>query len=270
MQNASALASHSSSKVVVRSSFGRNLYFNVELGHDSDGECYSEYEANLKPLLKRGTYEQFLSIYIPGQTDDSWYFMLACESNQMKMAEHIYNTVPRINVNGYEEDLNALSLAAQNKNMDLVRWLLTLNGVDVRGKFVRDYPLLTYAVSCGFPSDIIMKLIDLGARPTEYDAEFEIYPLQDALKDNRLDIAMYLLMHDFDPYFYLPDDEMTAFDCEMTPEAESLLFNYRSIMLKYCLDETGSAVSADEFAMIADFARLELPEDLMGEEEDEE
>jgi hypothetical protein len=251
--------------MIVSSRGSTKFYFNENLGHPSDGECYSEYEANLKPLVKRGTYEQFLAVYIPDYMDDDWYFLLACEYNQLKMAQYIYNNAPDIDVDGTEEDVNPLSMAVRENNIDIVRWLLTLDGVNVRCKTVEDYPVLTYAVHHQFPSDIIIKLIDLGARPHQHDTEWDMHPLHEALEQNRLDVAMHLLMHDFDPYFHL--DEMTAFDCEMTPEAMSLLLNNRSILLKYCLDMSGAAICADDFAMIAEQARLEAPVD--DDEEDD-
>lgn len=251
--------SMSASGAIVCSSGPTQFYYNEELGHPSDGECYSEYEANLKPLVKRGTYEQFLAVYIPDYKDDDWYFQLACEYNQLQMAQYIYNNAPDIDVDGTEEDVNPLSMAVRENNIDIVRWLLTLDGVNVRGKTVEDYPVLTYAVHHQFPSDIIIKLIDLGARPHQHDKEWDMYPLHEALEQNRLDVAMHLLMHDFDPYLYLRYEEMTAFDCNMSPKAESLLHNYPSIMLRYCLDMSGAAISANDFAMIAEEARLEPP-----------
>lgn len=265
--------SMSPSGTVVRSAPSIKLYKNEALAHEDDGECYSEYEANLKPVILRGTYEQFLAVYTPGYVDDDWYFLLACESNQLKMAQYIYNNVPKVDVDGFANDVNPLSMATLNSHVDVVRWLLTLNNVNVCNKTVGDHSLLTKAVRRNLPSDIIMKMVDLGARLHKYDRyAWGEHPLHCALENNRMDIVMYLLMHDFDPCLTSEEDpDMTAFDCDMTDEAKSLLFNYRSVMLKYCLDQTSSAISPDEFAMVAELARLELPEhyDVVEDEEEE-
>jgi hypothetical protein len=246
------------------------LYRNEELAQEDDGECYSLYEANVKPIVKRGTFEQFLAAYIPNHADDYFYFMLACEHNHLDMAQYIYNNVTELNINGESDEINPLSFAVENCHVDVVRWLLTLEGIDMNCVCGHDYPVLTRAVQMQLPSDIIMRMVDLGARPQEGDSESDLNPLHDALEQNRLDIAMHFLMHDFDPYLYLDYHEMTAFDCEMSPQGESLLVNNRSIMLKYCLDQSGAGISADDFAMIAEFARLEAPEDSKEEEEEEE
>jgi hypothetical protein len=262
--------SMSPSGAIVRSAPKIKLYKNEKLAHEDDGECYSEYEANLKPVILRGTYEQFLAVYSPGYVDDDWYFLLACESNQLRMAQYIYNNAPKVDVDGFANDVNPLSMASMNNNIDVVRWLLTLNNVNVRGKTVEDYSLLTNAIIEDFPSDIIMKMVDLGARLHEFDCyTWDEHPLYNALKRNRLDIAMYLLMHDFDPFFVCKEYPRTLFERTMSPEAKSLLLNYRTIMMKYCLDETSSAISPEEFAMIAELAELEQPEDSAAAEMEE-
>lgn len=197
---------------------------NIEL-NDEDGECYSEYEEHLKPIVKRGTFEQFLAVYVPSHMDDDFYFMLACEYNRLDMAQHIYNNVSDINLDGEEEDINALSLAIKEGNLDVVRWLLTLDGITVQDKLVGDAPLVNYAVNSDFPSDIIMRLIDLGARPR--GCESDSYPLFDSLERNRFDIAEYLVMHGF----VCPTD-LSGFDLHMSSEAWSFLDNYSSSMLR--------------------------------------
>lgn len=225
-----------------------------------DGEYYSKYEAKLKPIVKRGTFEQFLAVYVPKKADDEFYFMIACECGRLDMAQHIYESVDDLEINGHNNEENPLCFAIHRCHTRVVRWLLTLDGIDVNIFCEFDYPALGYATNLRFPSDIIMRMVDLGAS-LDIDYDDDNNPLHIALEENRLDLVMYFLMHGSDPCARMDYNDGTAFNCDMTPEAMSVLLNHRSIFLGYCLHMSGSNIAAEDFAMLADMTRMDQPED---------
>lgn len=217
-----------------------------------DSENYSNYEAKLKPIVKRGTFEQFLAVYIPKKQDDEFFFGIACGCGRLDIAQHIYSNVDDLSINGDCDALydSPLAYATTNCHTKTVRWLLTLPGINVDCYCGLDYPILVYTILYDFPSDIIMRLVELGA-PSHAEDEPEFLPLHLAVDKSRLEIVNCLLLNGFNPC-EINIDSMTAFEYVKTDEIKFILDNYLAIFLKYCFDTSGVVIDADTFSLFTD------------------
>jgi hypothetical protein len=248
-------------------------YYEPHMFSDYKENNHPEYFRKLAPIVLNGTYEDFLSVYIPGKANDFEHFFAACTYGRLDIAQYIHANVNNLPIRGIDADCSEdpLFFAIFNNHEHVVRWLLSLDGISVNDKnwYGYDYTPLQYAVAKNFSSDIIMRMVDLGAKlnltTMLYDDDH--HPLLHAISNNRMDLVIYFLISGYNPY------NPTVFNVTgITSEATSLLYNYQSVMLKYCFDQTGTTISADDLAFIAEMAKLDPPQNLepaWGESDDE-
>jgi hypothetical protein len=132
---------------------------------------------NLQNKLKSlCSLEEFLSDFYEqvendpdklGHKLDTFWFAEACRYDNLKVAQWLYkNSGYRLKLNGYPDvkSYNAFAEAIMRCSMDTLRWLLTLDELDVNFQHDKKFSNLHQTIEHAFPKDIVIKLLERGSR----------------------------------------------------------------------------------------------------------
>jgi hypothetical protein len=129
-----------------------------------------------KKLKSLCSLEEFLSDFYEqvendsdklGHKLDTFWFAEACRYDNLKVAQWLYkNSGYRLKLNGYPdvESYNAFAAAIMHSSIDTLRWLLTLDELDINVQHNKKFSNLYHTIDCDFPKDIVIKLLERGSR----------------------------------------------------------------------------------------------------------
>jgi hypothetical protein len=139
-----------------------------------------------------------------GHRLDNYWFEAACHYDNVEVAQWLYkNSGYRLKLNGIKkyESSCALISAMQGSAYNVLRWLLTLEGLDVNIKVTSGLLLdsyegsaLGYAIQCKFPEDIIIAFLEKGAKklPSE---KLIVSQIKNGMTSSHANVVSQLLLH---------------------------------------------------------------------------
>lgn len=178
----------------------------------------------------------------------SFYFGVACELGEIEIAKWIYEKYSACIDLQYcfsHKNMTCLSYALDEGNVQIVSWLLTLDEIDVNVICKDKLSALACALWDDFPVEVIEKMIQLGAKGCETDAN-SIISL--AIQKNHYSIVLQLLLAG-ESGCYDDGSPMYA-ECE---KLASLLRNWNTIQYIFTLKALGIELDANMIEMLTEF-----------------